>query len=171
MPRFVWYPAYHSSFWNNRLTQLSLYCGGQRNPGFKHCENCPSTTITAAKLETRVPAINSHPRTITQSQFETLWHAHLWKEKLTAMGWHQRPASQLSLHWATSTLSLYNRQVNDFYSFCSSNGLPFPPDDSSIIACATCAKWPTSPQDLNLCSRLQYRPSSIYTKPWISPSP
>ena len=45
-----------------------------------------------------------------------------------------------------STFSLYNRQVNDFHSFCSSNGLPFPPEDSSIIASYMCQVADKSPR-------------------------
>lgn len=56
------------------------------------------------------------------------------------------PTSQLSLHWAMSTLSLYNQQVNDFYSFCSSNGLPFALVDSSIITSYMCHVADKSPR-------------------------
>ena len=115
-------------------------CRSQANP----------TGATAAKPEARVPAINSHPRVVTQSQMETLCLAYLWKEKLTAMGWDRRPASELSINWATSTLSLYNRMVNDFYSSCSSNGLPFPPDDPSIIAPYMCHVADKSPRPQSL---------------------
>ena len=44
----------------------------------------------------------------------------------------------MCLHWAQSTLSLYDRQVNDFYNFCSSQGLSFPPEDSASIASYMC---------------------------------
>lgn len=62
----------------------------QSNPGFRQRELYPTAT-TAAKLDTCVPVINSHPRTAPQSQMEGQCLAHLWKEKLTTMGWDHCP--------------------------------------------------------------------------------
>lgn len=65
------------------------------------------------------------------------WQLHPRMFKLTT--------SQLSLHWVTSTPSLFNQQVNDFYRFCFSNGLRLP-DESFIIVSYMCHVANKSPR-------------------------
>lgn len=53
------------------------------------------------------------------------------------LGWDSRPATQLSVRWTTSTLSLYNSQIGDFYNFFHPAALL-----SSLHSCVT---WPLDP--------------------------
>ena len=68
----------------------------------------PTASMDTKPL-THVPADGQDSRTFTQLRMEALCLADLCKEKVTDKGWDSRPASQLSLHWAMSTLLLYNR--------------------------------------------------------------
>ena len=74
---------------------------------------------------------------------------------MTDLGWDSRSASQLSLHWATSKLSLYNWQISDFYNFCCKQNIPFSLGDSAAIASYLChlAEKSARPQSVRKSTR------------------
>jgi len=110
-----------------------------------HIVDFPSSS--ASKPQTHVSADKQHPKTVTQPRLENLCLAYLWKNKVMDLGWDSRPASQLSLHWATSKLSLYN--------FCCKQNIPFPSEDSAAIASYLChlAEKSARPQSVRKSTR------------------
>lgn len=53
---------------------------------------------------------------------------------LLSEGWSERTASQFPLHWAKSTLKLYDSQLNKLRQFCAENEFSFPPTTCSQLA-------------------------------------
>jgi hypothetical protein len=53
----------------------------------------------------------------------------LWISKLKKEGWSDFSAARFPLHWAPSTLKLYNGMLNKLCSFCVSNQIAFPPSE------------------------------------------
>ncbi len=64
----------------------------------------------------------------------------VWRKRLTSEGWSERAAEQTLLHWASSTLSSYDRQINRLAVFCKDSGVMFPPpgEDSGTFADFMC---------------------------------
>ena len=58
----------------------------------------------------------------------------VWYDRLKGTGWTDRSSRQISFHWAESTISAYDRQINKFASFCRKRIGVFPPADKDISA-------------------------------------
>ena len=65
----------------------------------------------------------------------------VWQTRLQQLGWSDRAATQTVLHWASSTIQLYNRQVVKFRNFCDKSCVCFPPkpEQSSLFADFMCS--------------------------------
>lgn len=69
---------------------------------------------------------------------ESVCLASEWTERLLAEGWSHRAANQFPLHWAASTLKLYDGQLNKLRLYCVENKIEFPPKSSAHIADFMC---------------------------------
>ena len=112
--------------------------------------NCPTVARTALAhktggIECSSPAQTTQPsrshaanggpsRTFEKSSLENIRVEDIWREKLTNLGWCTRAREQFLMHWADTTMSTYNRQINRFRLFCVQQGHVFPCNEESVVA-------------------------------------
>lgn len=65
---------------------------------------------------------------------ETICLADLWRQRLESKNWSPRASEQFKFFIADSTLQNYDRQLNNFKTYCISNGHTFPPTEDSASA-------------------------------------
>lgn len=58
----------------------------------------------------------------------------MWVAKLKNEGWSEVSAMRFPLHWASSTLQLYNGLLKKLWVFCTSRDIVFPPPEESQLA-------------------------------------
>lgn len=86
----------------------------------------------------------------------------MWQKKLETSGWPKRAATQFPLHWAPSTLRLYDRQLARFQNYCSERDIPFPANSMSIVADFLCDVADGSNRPLSILKSTVAALSSIY---------
>ena len=103
-------------------------------------------------------------RTSEKPQVGPVRLAGMWYDKLRAVGWSTRAASQLRLAWAPSTLHSYDRTFTDFLSFCVQVGCEFPPSTSASVADYMCVVADRSerPASLTLLRSIMAALSHLY---------
>ncbi len=69
-----------------------------------------------------------------------------WRTTLAERGWSSRSIEQFLLHWAPSTLALYNRQIKKFALFCVSSDCVFPTMNECILSAFMCSIADSSPR-------------------------
>ncbi len=100
--------------------------------------HCTTNQITKPSIMQRQDGF--HDRTNEKSSMADIRLASVWSDRLRQDGWSDRAASQISLHWATSTMSLYDRQINKYSSYCHSRVGQFPASHghSNVLADFLC---------------------------------
>ena len=108
------------------VAQSALVSEDTENGGGSPC----SPTKTADVL----PENGAPDRARKELSMADLRLESVWYDRLKGTGWTDRSSRQISFHWAESTISAYDRQINKFASFCRKRIGVFPPADKDISA-------------------------------------
>lgn len=95
------------------------------------------TTISHPKIQCD-DVFGGTPRTIKKQEMENISLASVWKKKLIKCGWNEFSAELVPYSLASSTLSVYDKYINQLYSFCQGINSCFPPDQQSVVADFLC---------------------------------
>lgn len=69
---------------------------------------------------------------------ENISLASVWKEELIKSGWNEFSAQLVPYSLATSTLTVYDKYINQLHSFCQSVNSCFPPNKQTVVANFLC---------------------------------
>jgi len=110
---------------------------------------CPAVVSDAEKVDSGLTGASSSStsdmsknqrsaRTSAEPEVAFVRLEDLWKDKLIKRQWSERPAAQIALSLAPSTLKLYNFYIHDFYLFCLNHHFSFPTKDTVALSNFLC---------------------------------
>ena len=99
----------------------------------EHSYARPPTNVTQDSIK-----MGSNGGTNKEQRMENLRLQDVWRQRLIEEGWEQSARERFLLAWASSTLSLYNRQIEKFREFCKDKD-DFPNVDTACIADFLCS--------------------------------